>query len=157
MRIFTVLPWLSIPVVLYNIIAWSGTVASDPYYVLSRMDQVLLSLPLASGATWIVTPGHLLIVVALVMLFVEIVKATATGTAAVWNHALSMVLFVVCLVEFLLFGAFATSVFFIIMLMTLLDTLAGFLVTTAAAKRDISIGGAVGAFGAGGGSAAYAD
>ena len=155
MRIFTVLPWLSIPVVLYNIIAWSGTVASDPYYVLSRMDQVLLSLPLASGATWIVTPGHLLIVVALVMLFVEIVKATATGTAAVWNHALSMVLFVVCLVEFLLFGAFATSVFFLLTLMTLLDTLAGFMVTTAAARRDFHVGGAVGALG--GDAAVYAD
>lgn len=155
MRIFTVLPWLSVPVLLYNIVAWSGTVASDPYYVLARMDQVLLSLPLASGATWIVTPGHLLITLGLVMLFFEVVKATATGIAAVWNHALSMVLFVVCLVEFLLFGAFATSVFFLLMLMTLLDTLAGFIVTTAAARRDFHVGGAVGAFG--GGDGAYAD
>ena len=154
MRIFTVLPWLAVPVVLYNIVAWSGTVASDPYYVLARMDQVLLSIPMASGATWIVTPGHLLVTLCLVMLFFELLKSTSSGRAAVMNHALSMVLFIVCLVEFLLFGAFATSVFFLIMLMTLLDTVAGFMVTIAAARRDFAIGGAIGSVG---GDAVFAE
>ncbi len=37
-----------------------------------------------------------------------------------------MILFIVCLVEFLLFGACATSTFFLITLMVLLDVLAGF-------------------------------
>ena len=139
MRLFTVLPLLSIPVVLYNIIAWSGTAVSDPYYVLSRMNEVLLAVPMASGATWIVTPGHALIAVTLVMLFFELLKSTGTGRAAIMNHAFSMVLFVVCLIEFLLFGAFATSVFFLITLMTLLDTMAGFMVTIAAARRDFGV------------------
>jgi hypothetical protein len=139
MRLFTVLPLLSIPVVLYNIIAWSGSAVSDPYYVLSRMDEVLLAVPMASGATWIVTPGHALIAVTLVMLFFELLKSTGTGRAAVMNHAFSMMLFVICLIEFLLFGAFATSVFFLITLMALLDTMAGFMVTIAAARRDFGV------------------
>ena len=137
LRLFSVLPLLSVPVVLYNIIAWSGTAVSDPYYVLTRMDAVLLAIPMASGATWIVTPAHALIALTLVMLFFELLKSTGTGKAAILNHAFSMVLFVVCLVEFLLFGAFATSVFFLITLMTLLDTMAGFIVTIASARRDI--------------------
>ena len=137
LRLFSVLPLLSVPVVLYNIIAWSGTAVSDPYYVLTRMDAVLLAIPMASGATWIVTPAHALIALTLVMLFFELLKSTGTGKAAILNHAFSMVLFVVCLVEFLLFGAFATSVFFLITLMTLLDTMAGFMVTIASARRDI--------------------
>jgi len=139
MRLFTVLPLLSVPVLLYNIIAWSGTAVSDPYYVLSRMNEVLLAVPMASGATWIVTPGHALIAVTLIMLFFELLKSTGTGRAAVMNHAFSMVLFVICLIEFLLFGAFATSVFFLITLMALLDTMAGFMVTIAAARRDFGV------------------
>ena len=142
MRLFTILPLLSIPVVLYNVVAWSGAAVSSPDYVLSRMDQVLLAVPMTSGAVWSVTPGHVLVTVCLLMLFFELLKSTGTGRAAVLNHAFSMALFVVCLVEFLLFGAFATSVFFLITMMTLLDTMAGFIVTIAAARRDIAVGGA---------------
>jgi uncharacterized membrane protein len=47
------------------------------------------------------------------------------------------VLFIICLVEFLLFPAFATSIFFLLMLMVLLDVLAGFIVTIAASRREI--------------------
>jgi uncharacterized membrane protein len=50
-----------------------------------------------------------------------------------------MVLFIVCLVEFLLFPAFATSTFFLLMLMVLLDVLAGFIVTIVASRREIDV------------------
>ena len=140
MRIFSVVPLLAVPVLIYNVIAWSGTVVSDPYYVLSRMDAVLVSLPMASGATWIITPGHVLLTVSMSLLFLETLKATRTDAVAVWNHALSMLLFVLCLVEFLLFGAFATSVFFLLLLMCLLDTMQGFMITIRVSRRDISVG-----------------
>ena len=73
------------------------------------------------------------------MLFVELIKATHTGTSAIINHGLSLILFIVCLVEFLLAPAFATSVFFLLTLMVLLDVLAGFIVTIIAARRDIDL------------------
>ena len=60
---------------------------------------------------------------------------------AIINHSLSMILFIVCLVEFLLFRGFATSVFFLITVMVLLDVLAGFIVTIISARRDIDLGG----------------
>jgi hypothetical protein len=50
------------------------------------------------------------------------------------------VLFILCLVEFLLFPAFATSTFFLVTLMVLLDVLAGFIVTIVAARRDVDFG-----------------
>ena len=64
---------------------------------------------------------------------------TGIGRTAVMNHAFSLVLFIICLVEFLLLPAFATSVFFLIMMMTLLDVMAGFMVTIAAARRDFGV------------------
>jgi hypothetical protein len=72
-----------------------------------------------------------------VVLFVELLKSTTSRRIAIVNHALSMVLFIICLVEFLLAPACATSVFFLLSVMVLLDVLAGFIVTIVAARRDV--------------------
>ncbi|HBJ91635.1 MAG TPA: hypothetical protein DDZ43_02040, partial [Hyphomonadaceae bacterium] len=98
------------------------------------------SLPMVSGAVWTMTGGDLLILLSLVFLFVEILKSTSTGTATIMNHAVSMILFIVCLVEFLLFENFATSIFFILTMTTLLDVLAGVVVTIVSARRDFAVG-----------------
>jgi len=49
--------------------------------------------------------------------------------------------FVIGLVLFLLVGQFATSVFFLLTVMALLDTVAGFVVTIVSARRDLAVGG----------------
>ena len=74
---------------------------------------------------------------ALVVLFIELLKSTTSHRVVIINHALSMMLFVACLVEFLLAPAFATSTFFLLTLMVVLDVLAGFIVTIASTRRDI--------------------
>jgi hypothetical protein len=51
-----------------------------------------------------------------------------------------MVIFVLCLIEFLLFRSFATSTFFLITVMVFLDVMAGFIVTIITARRDLDIG-----------------
>lgn len=139
MRIFTVFPLLIIPVAIYNLIAVSGNEFTTAEAVRSRMNEDFLAVPMASGATWFVTPGHALITFTISLLFFELLKSTGFGRAAVMNHAFSMILFIVCLIEFLMFPAFATSVFFLIMLMTLLDVMAGFMVTIASARRDFAV------------------
>lgn len=139
MRVFTVFPLLLIPVMIYNVIAWSNSALQTTQDVREHMDQNFLSVPMASGTVWDITPGHMLIALSLLMLFFELLKSTGTGRAAIINHAFSMVLFIVCLVEFLMFPAFATSVFFLIMTMTLLDVMAGFIVTIVSARRDFGV------------------
>jgi uncharacterized membrane protein len=52
-----------------------------------------------------------------------------------------MIVFIVCLIEFLLLENFATSVFFILTLMCLLDVLAGVVVTIISARRDFTVDG----------------
>ena len=47
-----------------------------------------------------------------------------------------MLLFIGCLVEFLLFRAFATTAFFLVTTMVLLDVLAGFVMTIVTARRE---------------------
>jgi hypothetical protein len=58
---------------------------------------------------------------------------------AIINHSLSMIVFIVALVAFLLFPAFETSTFGLLVLMTLLDVLAGFIVTIVSSRRELNI------------------
>ncbi len=139
MGLFTVLPLMIVPIVIYNIMAWAGATFASAEQVRLRLNEPFQSVHMASGADWVITPGHGLLTLALVMLFFELLKSTGIGRAAVMNHAFPMVLFIICLVEFLMFEAFATSVYFLIMLMALMDVMAGFMVTIASARRDINV------------------
>jgi O-antigen ligase len=96
-----------------------------------------------SGGTWSMGVGDLLVFFGLIFLFFELLKSTSSQKVAIINHALSMGLFVLCLLLFLLLPSFATSTFFLIMVMVLLDVMAGFIVTILTARRDLDIGGDV--------------
>ncbi|WMT92434.1 hypothetical protein NO934_09920 [Pelagibacterium sp. H642] len=98
-------------------------------------------ITMVSGGVWDLSVGDIFIVVSLVLLFGEILKATRFGNASVVDHMLSTLVFVICLVEFLLVGFAATSVFFILMVMALIDVIAGFTVSIRAAARDVQFGG----------------
>ncbi|MNU38059.1 hypothetical protein D3C71_267200 [compost metagenome] len=134
------IPLLVVPVVIYNLVILLGGSAPDavlgPASVLS---EVLFRVPMTSGAVWSISVGDLILFLSLILLFVELLKSTSSQRVAIINHALSMVLFVVCLVEFLLLPGFAGSVFFLILTMVLLDVLAGFIVTIIASRRDFDM------------------
>ena len=115
MRVFTVFPLMIIPVIIYNVLALGGNAFTSVDALRERLDTDFMSVHMASGVPWDITPGHALITLSLLMLFFELLKSTGTGRAAVMNHAFSMVLFIVCIVEFLMLPAFATSVFFLVM------------------------------------------
>jgi hypothetical protein len=55
------------------------------------------------------------------------------------DHLLSTFVFVAFLVEFLLVKGAAHSVFFTLMIITLIDVLAGFSVSIRAAGRDVNL------------------
>jgi hypothetical protein len=131
------LPLLALPVLLYNLLVVTMVGGFHGLGASERLSATLFHIPMASGAGWPVSLGDLILTGSLVILFVELLKSTASRQVAITNHALTMVLFVGCLVEFLLFPAFATSTFFLVSLMVLLDVLAGFIVTIAATRREI--------------------
>ena len=136
------LPLLLIPVVIYNIVVLSGMMGSNGALQADAvLRDPLFSIPMTSGASWDVGAGDLILFMALILLFFELLKSTSSQKVAIVNHALSMVLFIVVLVEFLLIRGFATSTFFLIVVMVMLDVLAGFIVTIIAARKDLDFGG----------------
>jgi hypothetical protein len=138
---FAAVPLLALPVIVYNLAALTLVGGFSTTEANGRMSETLFSLHMTSGAEWPVSLGDLLIAVSLIVLFIELLKSTTSRKVAIINHSLSMVLFIGCLVEFLLAPAFATSTFFLITLMVLLDVLAGFIVTIVSARRDLDFSG----------------
>jgi quinol-cytochrome oxidoreductase complex cytochrome b subunit len=102
--------------------------------------QEIITIPMISGVNWTMTLGDLMVAIILILLFVELIKATRTTAISIVDHALSMVVFIICVVEFIVVDVAATSVFFILTLVTLIDVIAGFSITIKAARRDLALG-----------------
>ncbi len=136
---FAAFPLLALIVVIYNLVALTMTGGLHALDAQTQMTQELFGVHMASGVRWSVNLGDLMLVGSLGILFIELLKSTTSRRLAIINHSLSMILFIACLIEFLLFSAFATSTFFLITLMVLLDVLAGFIVTIVAARRDVEL------------------
>ena len=129
------IPLMIVPLIVYNLIL-IGLFGDG----VSALGSTVTSLSMMSGATWTMSLGDLLITVSLVLLFIEVLKATRTGSWSVIDHMLSMFVFVAFLVEFLLVRDAATHVFFILMVIAFIDVIAGFTVSIRSAGRDVSIG-----------------
>ncbi len=141
--IFGIFPLLAIPVIIYNMMAFTG--GGEDVNGVSAMAMQLAdpSRGMAVFGAWRVTSGDILVILSMGFFFVEILKSTSTGSATIANHAVSMLVFIVCLIEFLLLKNFQTSVFFILTIMCLLDVLAGVVVTIISARRDFTVGDGV--------------
>ena len=99
----------------------------------------IVTIHLISGQDWTLTPEDIILTFAILLLGVEVIKATRMGIRGLMDHILSMVLFIVMLIEFLLVARAGTSTFFILMVISLVDVLAGFIITARTAQRDIQI------------------
>lgn len=133
------LPLIVFAFVFYNVVVLLGGSAAP--------DEILryeiFKLPSFRGGdlVWSFNWGDLILLVTMFLLFAEILKATYTSTASLLDHGLSMLVFIACLVEFLLVDAAFTSVFFLIMVATLIDVVAGYTIGIRVARRDIGFGG----------------
>lgn len=136
MKFLLSLPLTLLPLIAYNILAFAnGDASGDDLW-----SAPLFEFSMVSGAQFVMVTGDGVIVVALFLLFIETLKATRTGVIALADHIFSMLVFVAYLVEFLVLRQAATSVFFILLSIALIDVVAGFSVTISGARRDVSFG-----------------
>ena len=136
------IPLIVLAFIFYNVVVLLGGGADAD----TILRNVIFKLPKfwageASRATWSFTWGDLILLVTMVLLFVELLKSTYTASASLVDHGLSMLVFIACGVEFLLVDKAFTSVFFLIMVATLIDVVAGYTIGIQVAKRDLQFGG----------------
>ena len=121
-------PLLLVPFAIYNIVAflmpgvsWTGTLAT---------------VHMKSGADWAMSGGDVLITLAILLLFVEMMKAARIGRRGFVDHGLSLLLFSAMVVEFVLVGQAASATFFLLLVMSFFDLLGGFTLTLRSARRE---------------------
>jgi uncharacterized membrane protein len=126
-------PLLLVPFAIYNIIAflmpgvtWTG---------------VITTVHLASGSDWTMSAGDMLVALAILLLCGEVLKSTRIGIRTIVDHALSLLLFLGMLVEFILVQQAATATFFLLLVVSFIDVLSGFAVTLRSAQRDLTVEG----------------
>jgi hypothetical protein len=126
-------PLLLIPFAIYNMVAFltPGVSWTAPVTTVHMM----------SGQDWVLTWEDILIAFSIFLLWIEIIKSTRIGTRTVMDHILAMALFIGMLVEFLLVARAGTSTFFLLMTISLVDVLAGFIVGMRSAQRQIEVEG----------------
>jgi len=124
-------PLLLIPFVIYNMIAFltPGVAWTAPVATVHMM----------SGEDWVLTWEDLLLAFAIFLLWIEIIKSTRIGMRSIMDHILAMALFVAMLVEFLLVRQAGTSTFFLLMIIALVDVLAGFIVSIRSSQRRVEV------------------
>jgi hypothetical protein len=123
-------PLLIIPFVLYNMIA---------FLLNLEFSTTLFDVPLLSGRSMPVSTGDMLILLGVLLLYVEILKATRLSSKAIMDHVLSMVVFLAMTIEFIAVQRAATSTFLILVALSFVDVIGGFTITIRTAQRDIAL------------------
>lgn len=103
------------------------------------LDRLLFSFGLPSGVTVGVGFGDLVVCLGLLLLFVELVLSVRPTGASLVNHALSMALFVGCILLFLLVPACGTTTFLVLTVLALIDVVSGYSISIIAARRDFTL------------------
>ncbi len=130
------IPLIIIAFIVYNVVVLAGgNVPADEI-----LNKQLFKVHMLSGADWVFRTSDLIILLTMFLLFIELIKSTYTSSLQMIDHGLSMLVFIACLVEFLLVRQATSSVFFFIMTAALVDVVAGALIGIRTARRDLNIG-----------------
>ena len=126
-------PLLLVPFAVYNMIAFltPGVSWTSP----------VATVHLMSGQDWVLTCGDSLIAFSLFLLWIELIKSARIGARGTVDHILATALFVAMLAEFLFVQRAATSTFFLLTAIALVEVLAGFIVGIPNAPRKIEFEG----------------
>lgn len=105
----------------------------------AALGRTIFDLTLPSGSVWKFLLSDLFLVLGLFLLYLEILKSTRTGRGQIIEHIVSMLVFVGCLLLFILVRQTGTTTFLLITVMSAVDVIAGFTVSIVSARRDMEI------------------
>ncbi|MBI2424253.1 MAG: hypothetical protein HYV27_15585 [Candidatus Hydrogenedentes bacterium] len=127
-------PLFALALIAYNAIMITG----DAF----RTNPDVISIPLmANDDVMPLKLGDIFVMLGVILLYFEILKATRASRSTIVDHALSMLVFVAFLIEYIVVAGAGTATFMILTLMALLEVIAGFTITISTSRRDVSFGG----------------
>jgi len=127
-------PWIAVALIVYDIAVF-GFGGPGVAGAQALMQSEIITVPLMSGARWSLSVGDAIILLALVFLFVELMKAARRRGSSIADQALSTIILIICVIQFLMVEKAATSVFLIITVAALIDVISGFFIALRAPRR----------------------
>jgi hypothetical protein len=125
-------PLLLIPFALYNMVAF---LLNMPF------GDTLFTIPLPSHTSMAMTIGDALVVLSMLLLYVEILKAARFGSKAVMDHVLALILFIAMAAEFAWVPKAQNSAFLFLAVLGLVDLITGVSVGPRERQREIMLEG----------------
>ena len=123
-------PLLLVPYALYNMVA---------FLLDLPLDTTLFRFSVLSGESLAVNIGDLLVILGVLLIYLEILKATRLAAKAVMDHLLSLMLLAAMVFELVTVQRAATSVFLILIVLSFVDVITGLSVATPDARRSIAL------------------
>jgi hypothetical protein len=99
----------------------------------------LFNVPLLSERSMSVNTGDMLVILAVLLLYLEILKATRLSSKGIMDHVLSMILFLGMTIEFIAVRQAATSTFLILVALAFVDVIGGFTISIRTAQRSVMV------------------
>jgi hypothetical protein len=124
-------PLLIFPFAIYNLLVFL-----TPGFSWS---MELRRFPLMSGAELVITAGDLMVAGSIMILLIEMFKAARLSRRTFVDHLLSMVLFGGMVAEFTMVREVASTVFFMLLVISFVDVVGGFAVNVRPARRDVPV------------------
>ncbi len=121
---FRTLSLKSIPLTIVSLIFYNVIVSVFGLNVIST--PLWPDIAMRSGAIWSTTWADAIVLLTFIMLFCEIGRTPGTVASSLMDRGLAMLVFVVCVIEFVFVPTAANSTFFMIVLATLIDVVAGY-------------------------------
>ena len=122
-------PLLLIPFALYNMVIFLLNMA---------FSDIVFSIPLWPPDRRLpVTTGDLIVAIALLMLYIEVVKAARLGTKGAMDHVLAFILFVGMASELALVPRAATTTLLLLTVISFVDVITGISVSVRRKRREI--------------------
>lgn len=121
------IPLIGVVALIYWLIALTGP---------ELLGRAVLNVTLPSGAPWVLNTDELLLLLGLLALYIEVLKSTRTSQ--ILDHVLSLGVFIISGIGFLLVPRLGSSIFLLLLVMSLIDVIAGFSVALTSARRDIT-------------------
>jgi len=132
MNVLKYIPFFSYLLIAYNILAFAGNEQS-------ALNFIIFTSTLISGAVISLSVENILIMIGIFCLYFDILKSTRNSSASIIGHVLSMLVFVIFLIEYITVKSLGTASFLILTIMSMTDVIAGFTVSISAARRDITV------------------
>jgi hypothetical protein len=121
-------PLLLIPFALFNMVLF---ILNMPF------SDTMFSIPLAADRRLPVTTGDVIVMVGMLLLYLEVVKAARFGSKGIMDHLLALILFAAMACELALVPQAATPTLLLLTVLAFVDLITGISVGRRARRREV--------------------